>query len=113
MQIFTEKEFIDWVKDQPDERPVRMETASLAAPCGCVLAEFLKDKGFCLGTVGVRGFLTQGREHKVKIELRTFKGDYGPNIFNYFNYFDESRSNYGSDNTFGRLKKSLNPLVIH
>jgi len=47
MKTYTEQEFFDWIKEQPEERPVAMtlSTVDTDKGYGCIMTEFMRDKG--------------------------------------------------------------------
>jgi len=34
------KDFFDWIRQQPDDKPVNMREASNKDPCGCLLVQY-------------------------------------------------------------------------
>lgn len=48
------QEFFDWIKAQPDERPVAMKESKASSPCGCLLVQFGKHKKLTFTSVGYR-----------------------------------------------------------
>lgn len=44
--IVTLKEFIEWILQQDDDRPVNMSEIRHCDPCGCVMVQYGKEKGF-------------------------------------------------------------------
>jgi len=47
------KEFIDWIKKQPDDKQVNMRECFRDDPCGCLLVQFGKHKKLKFTRVGL------------------------------------------------------------
>lgn len=57
--IVTLKEFIEWILRQDDDHPVDMDEIRPSDPCGCLMVQYGKEKGFDFH------FVTSSRWHNM------------------------------------------------
>jgi hypothetical protein len=68
MKTYIKQELIDWMKEQPNERPVYMGSG-FNDGCGCLMTQFLRSKEVEFSHVGVTGRATISSELVAKIDL--------------------------------------------
>lgn len=61
MKTINTKEFIQWIMDQPDDRPVNMDVTHMECEFGCAMIEYARDLGLNLTHVGAAGFYADNK----------------------------------------------------
>ena len=101
MKIVTKKEFVNWIKEQPDDRLVDMMETCSDQPCGCVMVQYGKD----VFKLDIDYIWCGGR--KWWSERSTLLGEFDDSVTNIWDLFEGAYSGVKNVSTFGELK----PLI--
>lgn len=94
MITVTKESFQDWIRKQPDERPVDMGQNYCDEPCGCVMVHYGKDKGWKFRGCGTKSWCVEDGEDIAEFE----EGHLNKMI---------KRGSINRSKTYGELKKDL------
>lgn len=106
MQTFTASEFFDFIRAQPDDRPLNMSETSLADHCGCLLVQFARNRGLTEGSAAMVEVYTRHGETAVD-QLKAVEGSIDAV------YKIVRVALYGNARTFGEAKEMLNCYTAH
>lgn len=104
MKTFSQKQFLDWAKNQPTDRLVDMSTGNTRVENPCVLAQFFKSRRSLISKNCIAR--TTGYLYSFEKDIEVARVDVGIDVFQLF------ENDFILQKTFGELMKRLRPEYI-